>query len=190
MSISPLKYKKHIKEERDRSITRRERVRSPDRERKALEGARERLSPPKYLDKLKEFEDKFGHEIRSRSRHIGKIAVGSAAVDRSKSRLFQLLQIQRSLQQRAWQARARIDFEKDKKQFVDRAFGLKPEKIPKIFVSALGHHVVEGLTKTRLGLLPCIDRLTRKEVMFALKHAGHGHRKKKRKGPLSHIRCI
>lgn len=185
-------FKKIRKLERDNEISRREdRLKVLEKQRMALEGRSERLSPANkfHLDKLKEFELKFGDEIKSRKREHEKLK-DSSSRDRSMSRLFQLLQHRRALQERAWQSRARSDFDKDKKQFVDRAFGLGTRKVPhgKVFVNIIGRHILRGLTKTRLGIIPCIDRTVRREVLFA-KKKNRGHRTPHRQGPLSHIGC-
>lgn len=180
------------------------------KQRKALEAEPERLSPANkfHYFKLKEFERKFGDEIEARRRHAER----SAADERSKSRLFQLLTQHSELKQRASKS---FGTQGSQKQFGDRPFRKQS------FINDFGHGVVPPGPKATASMMtnfagkqfsksvfyaspkavskwtlknirkivPCADRAIRREVLFAKGHGGKGHRSPKHKSPWSHIGC-
>lgn len=174
------------------------------KERQALEVRVAPLSPANkfHLNKLKEFENKFGAELEARRKRalelqsLERSEYEAARNKRAISRLFQLQQRRAALLQNAAAERRANSV---KKSFVDRRFydPTRDDRSPRpktVFGTTSWLKVSLGPVARRQHRnptisLPCIDRLVRREVMFAHRHAGHGHRGKRKFNPLSLIGC-
>lgn len=170
------------------------------RQRKALEARREPLSQANkfHLTQLQEFEVKFNKELEARRQrvhqHVDNGTLRTAAGQAARSRFFQLLKQRTVLQERADAERRRSKFTSIQKPFVDRSlFNYNPVRdIRTVFGTTAYLKAVstpQRYFRSPTLVVPCLDRMVRKEVMFAKGHAGKGHRTRKRRGPLSSIGC-
>lgn len=173
------------------------------KQRKALEAEPARLSPANkfHLNRLKEFEVKFGAELDARRKRMDEVNrtnvssyPKSLALKTARSRLFQLEQRRSALLQAAAAERRANVF---KKSFFDRRMWSPYLMSPKTVFGTdawIKHGNKSGQSSRRLFRnpllsLPCVDRLTRREVMFAHRHAGRAYRKPHKFNPLSLIGC-
>lgn len=172
------------------------------RERERLKAEDVRLSQANkfHINRLKEFESKFGDELETHRRRVEKLNLRDPSIVRSPtnratiSRFFQLQQRRSALLQRANQERRANSFKKsfvDRRQFSFNQFNTTPKSrfgttawVNTRLSAALRRQFVSPLLS-----LPCLDRVVRREVMFAGKHAGRGHRVRHKRGPFSHIGC-
>jgi hypothetical protein len=79
-----------------------------------------------------------------------------------------------------------------KKSFVaSRSFQSFPKTVfgTRVLIKQLVHPLHARAFHSPQIVPPCIDRLIRREVMFAKRHAGKAHRGRRRRNPLSQIRC-
>jgi len=171
------------------------------RQRKALEVKPGSLSQANkfHLNKLIEFETKFGAEIEARRRRA-KLSWQEASVLKSPpknspmSRLFKLLQQRSALQQRAASERRvrlagkatagdRRLYNPDKFQYPKTVFGTQAHTIPSL------RQVTRRMFRHPTLAIPCVQRAIRREVMFAKGHGGKGHKSRHRFNALSLIGC-
>lgn len=172
------------------------------RQRKELEVKSTRLSPANkfHLNKLKEFEVKFGARIEYERKRADAAVRRNPSIVRSlsykaaMSRLLQLQQRRAALLQRAaeerrarLQARA-VDSRSWNPDPVVRSYPRTKFGTDAWVQLAPGVRFKQMVRSAMLSL-PCLDRMARREVMFAKKKAGRGYRVKHRKGPLSAIGC-
>lgn len=171
-------------------------------QRRRLEFERVALSPANkfHLQNLKNFEAKFSDEIEARRKRVvqlKKAGADPALTMRAISRLSNLLSTRGRLQQRADAERRR-----NARSAViagasagDRRFYFPGSQFFRNPRSVFGTEaVIRVLPSARhmyrhaLLSIPCIQRVVRREVLFARGQA-RGHRSRKRRGPLSHIGC-
>lgn len=169
-------------------------------QRKRLEVERVSLSRASnqfHFNRLKEFESKFGAELEARRRRVAELqrrnlSMQSPIVKSALSRFFQLQQRRAALLQRASAERRENQF---KKSFVDRrrfSFGdQSPRTVfgTRAWVVNRVDEVTRRVFRNPLLSLPCIGRSVRREVMFAKRHAGKGHKVRHRRSVFSHIGC-
>lgn len=171
-----------------------------EKSRKELEDRPARLSPVNvaHLERVKDFQRKILGELearRARLREIDKLensfrnrALRKAAV----SGLFQLQLRQRENLQRLRKAQSAM---RSKASAADRRYFnplrniFNPRSLfgteARTYVSSSGRRKFIDRTSS----VPCVDRLVRKEVMFAKGHAGRGYRVPHRFNPMSLIGC-
>lgn len=174
------------------------------KQRKALEADSLRLSPANkfHLNRLKDFESKFSGELEARARHVDRLRkrLADDPDNRSVVRahrvamfgLFQLRQRRSALLQRAASEKRRNAL-RGASMSANRNF-FSPYLLNPRTVHGTEARVVTSATSRRmfhnpLLAFPCVQRLVRKEVLFARGHGGRGHRGKRRFNPLSHIGC-
>lgn len=163
------------------------------RQRKALEGRAERLSQANqfHLKKLKEFESKFQSVLEARAREV-RFAKTERAKKFAMLGLFQLKQQRAALLQRA-DAERRRNYSRSQAAAANRNYYspylLNPRSVSgteaRTYVSATARR----LFKNPLSAFPCIQRVVRREVIFAKGHGHKGHRGRRRFNPLSNIGC-
>lgn len=165
-----------------------------ERSRKELEGRTEPLSLANriHLDRLKEFEVKFGKELEARRRQFKKSPQEVRRDKAAISRLFQLQAKQQELLQRvAGTQRAKVyqAVAGDRRFFNPFGDAFNPRTIygteAHVGTSAFSRRVFRNPVLA----VPCIQRAIRREVMFAFGHGGVGHKAKKRRNEMSLIGC-
>lgn len=166
-------------------------------QRKALEDRTEALSGANklHLSKLQDFEVKINKELEARrqeyQKHIDKGTIRTSAGNAARSRLFQVINRKKRFD-KSGKVNYRDLYELEK-PFVDRSLNYNPvHDIKTVFgTSAYARAVVSPRSYFRTPEIarPCVERLVRKEVMFAKKHAGKAHRTRKKRNPLSNIWC-
>lgn len=174
-----------------------------DRQRKVLEDQPERLSQAynsRYLNQLKEFQTKFSAELEARRKRDQYFQPESRAYQANRSRLLQLVSMQSMLQTKAsLEAKRRYQFQKS---FVDRSRSqFDPTRADTIWqtiawITEANFHRYPSFAlrfrqkfMNRGVVVPCIQRVARREVMFAKRKAGRGYRVPHKRGPLSNIGC-
>lgn len=167
-----------------------------EKSRKELEGRTEPLSLANrvHLDRLKEFQVKFGKELEARRRQYQK---SPQEVRRNKaaiSRLFQLQAKQQELLQRvAGTQRAKVFRAQavagDRRFFNPFGDAFNPRTMygteAHVGVNAFSRRVFRNPVLA----IPCIQRSIRREVMFAFGHGGKGHKVRHRRNEMSSIWC-
>lgn len=175
------------------------------RQRRALEVQPARLSPGNkfHLNQLKEFQSKFGAELEARRRRVEHLqkqsrrnpSFGGRLLKAAISEFLQLHQKQSILLQRAKDERRNASYQPvgaDR-----RMFNFDPANaFPR---TPFGTHAwtrLEGADAVTARVfrnpalaLPCIQRAVRKEVMFAKRQAGKGHKGRRRRSVFSTIWC-
>lgn len=177
-----------------------------ERERERLRVENVRLSPANvsHINRLKEFQVKFGAELEARRARMLEVKRSnvnsypkSSALRAARSRLSQLEQRQSALLQAAAAERRRKSmfasaFDRRLFQFDPFAkfsgrtvFGTDAWMKHRVDRKGVARRVFRSPAIS----LPCIDRMIRREVMFANKHAGRAYRKPHKFNPLSLIGC-
>lgn len=185
-------------EARERRVTA---VLERERERLKVERVPLSLANKSYVNQLKEFEVKFGAELearRARMDAINRTNVSSypksGALKAARSRLLQLEQRRNALLQAAAAERRQNSFKPsggDRRLWTP--YLLNPRSV--FGTEAFVKHgtrvrgVERKLFKSPGLALPCVERMVRREVMFARGHGGKGHRVRHRFNPLSLIGC-
>lgn len=172
-------------------------------QRKALEARAPRLSPANisHLQRLKEFETKFGAALDERRRRVERAAKRNPSIVRSPSyiaAMSKLLQLERRRNDLLERAAAERRKKGREARAVDSRF-YNPDRMARMWprtdfgTDAWLKWNVKGalrqVVRNPFLALPCVDRMVRREVMFAKKKAGKGYRKPHRRGPLSNIGC-
>jgi hypothetical protein len=150
-----------------------------------------------HLNRLKEFETKFSGEIearRGRVRLLQKADKSKVNSDRLKAAMLVLSNLtkhRQMLRQRAeWERRANMIAEA---QAPNSRYGLSAIINPRsIFGTEAFTHIASNQRrhfKNAALSIPCVERLVRKEVMFAKRHAGKGWHSQRKWSGLSAIGC-
>lgn len=170
-----------------------------ERERKALEVEPLRLSPANkfHYQQLRNFELKFKSELEARARVIKRTRLNdpnlkSRANKAAMLRLFQLQQERAVLLQRAASEKRR-NYLFSSAIAANRSFfhpfGANPRTVYGTEAKTVVSPTARRMFQNPLKAFPCIQRIVRKEVMFAKGHGGRAHRGRRRFNPLSAIGC-
>lgn len=174
-----------------------------ERERERLKVENVSLSPANkfYSNQLKEFQRKFGAELEARRARMDELNRSnvssypkSGALKTARSRLLQLEQRQRTLLQAAASEKRANSFKPsggDRRYWSPYIFNPRTVFGTEAFVKHRTNRkgVERKLFKSPGIALPCVERMVRREVMFARGHGGRGHRVRHRFNPLSLIGC-
>lgn len=166
------------------------------RQRKELEVRSARLSPANefHRKKLEEFESKLKNALEARRRNVERIRSKGdfRRLKTARLLLLQLTQRRDALRQRAeLERRASLQQASavNRRSYLPRGFSVNPRTV---FGTEAWTAVSQGSRryfKSPLLAIPCVDRLVRREVMFAKKHAGRAYRVPHKHNPFSHIGC-
>lgn len=165
-----------------------------EKARKELEDRPARLSPANvaHLERVKDFQRKIQVELDARRAELKKEYRNPARKKAAISGLFQLQAKANENLQRLRRTQSAIRREAsaaDRRYFNPAGILYNPRNIfgseARTFVGSNGRRKFVHKTSA----IPCIDRAMRREVMFALGHAGKGHRVPHRFNPMSLIGC-
>ncbi|AKI26954.1 hypothetical protein [Microviridae Fen7940_21] len=173
------------------------------RARAELEARNDRLSPANkfHLTQLKEFQVKFSDELEARRKRVRDVLERDPSISRSlayksaMSRLSKLQQRQTALLNRAAAERRAKAFSASASAADRRSFSFtnrfgNPKTIytTDAWIKVNADAVTRRMFRSPTLSIPCIQRMVRREVIFARRH-NKGHRVKHRFNPLSLIGC-
>lgn len=171
-----------------------------ERSRKELEDRTSGLSPANvaHLERVKDFQRKVQSELETRRRNfeaLNKELKSPQVIRRHKAAMSRLFQLHAKAMLDGKRATKGARGFRDQASASDRRFFNPLGSLlnartyfgteARSYVSARGKRMFVN----PLMSLPCVDRLVRREVMFAKKKAGRGYRVPHRFGPMSMIGC-
>lgn len=171
-----------------------------ERHQKELEARTDRLSPANnfHLQKLKEFQRKFQPELEARKREINRLYKSDPSVRTRALKVAMFGYFQ--LQTRQSELLKRAASEKRRNALFGQAIGANRNyfhpsswRNPRAIYGTEAKVTVNASSRKMFRrpemAFPCVQRLIRKQVMFAFGYAGKGYRTRKRFGPFSEIGC-